>query len=90
MIIFTKIRISIDYKVFILLNVHPAEKVNLLIDGTWFPNKVCLIVYRADNLKATLFYRLTDNEREMEIIADLKALIPTNKAGQAACFICGV
>ena len=26
MIIFAKIRISIDYKVFILLNVHPAKK----------------------------------------------------------------
>jgi hypothetical protein len=25
MIIFAKIRLSIDYKVFILLNVHPAE-----------------------------------------------------------------
>jgi len=26
MIIFAKIRLSIDYKVFILLNVHPAAK----------------------------------------------------------------
>ena len=26
MIIYTKIRISTDYKVFILLNVHPAKK----------------------------------------------------------------
>jgi len=25
MIIFAKVRISIDYKVFILLNVHPAD-----------------------------------------------------------------
>lgn len=54
--------------------IRKYEKVNLLIDGTWFPNKVCLIVYRADNIKATLFYRLTDDERVMEIIADLKAL----------------
>ena len=29
MIIFTKIRISIDYKVFILLNVHPAERTEI-------------------------------------------------------------
>ena len=28
MIIFTKIRISIDYKVFILPNVNPAQNVN--------------------------------------------------------------
>ena len=50
------------------------ESVNLLIDGTWFPNKVCLIVYRANNIKATMFYRLTDDEKEDEIIRDLKAL----------------
>lgn len=50
------------------------ESVNLLIDGTWFPNKVCLIVYRANNIKATMFYRLTDAEKEDEIIRDLKAL----------------
>ncbi|MBO7108259.1 MAG: transposase [Verrucomicrobia bacterium] len=48
--------------------------VNLLIDGTWFPNKVCLVVYRADNIKATLFYRLTDDEKEWEIIRDLQTL----------------
>lgn len=54
--------------------IRSRESVNLLIDGTWFPNKVCLIVYRANNIKATLFYRLTDDEKEYEIIRDLKAL----------------
>jgi hypothetical protein len=31
MIIFAKIRLSIDYKVFILLNVHPAPAKDVLI-----------------------------------------------------------
>ena len=35
--------------------VSRREGVSLLIDGTWFPNKVCLVVYRANNIKATLF-----------------------------------
>ena len=39
-------------------------KVNLLIDGTWFPNKMCLVVYRDETVKTTLFYMLTDDEWE--------------------------
>ena len=31
MIIFAKIRISIDYKVFILLNVHPAADADMFL-----------------------------------------------------------
>ena len=44
------------------------EAVNLLIDGTYFRNKVCLVVYRGHHIKSTVFYRLTDKEREWEII----------------------
>ena len=50
------------------------EAVNLLIDGTYFRNKVCLVVYRGHHIKSTLFYRLTDREREWEIIQDLQTL----------------
>ena len=50
------------------------EAVNLLIDGTYFRNRVCLVVYRGHHIKSTLFYRLTDREREWEIIQDLQAL----------------
>lgn len=42
--------------------IQRRERVNLLIDGTWFPNKMCLIVYRDETVKTTLFYRLTDDE----------------------------
>lgn len=48
------------------------EKVNLLIDGTWFPNKLCLVLYRNETVKSTLFYRLTDDEWEEEMVEDLR------------------
>lgn len=51
------------------------EKVNLMIDGTYFPNKVCLVVYRDFNIRRTLFYRLTDNEWEDEIREDLNNIL---------------
>lgn len=51
--------------------IQRREKVNLLTDGTWFPNKLCLILFRDENIKITLFYRLTDNELEDEIYEDL-------------------
>lgn len=51
--------------------IQRREKVNLLIDGTWFPNKLCLVLFRDERVKTTLFYRLTDNEWEEEIYEDL-------------------
>ena len=54
--------------------IQRREKVNLLIDGTWFPNKLCLVVYRDERVKATLLYRLTDNEWEEEITEDIENL----------------
>ena len=48
------------------------ERVNLLIDGTWFPNKLCLVLYRNETVKSTLFYRLTDDEWEDEMWEDLR------------------
>ena len=37
--------------------IRPSEKVNLLIDGTYFANKVCLVLYQDNNVKATQLYR---------------------------------
>lgn len=51
------------------------EKVNLMIDGTYFPNKICLVLYRDNRIKETLLYRITDGEWEEEITEDLKNLI---------------
>jgi len=51
------------------------ERVNLLLDGTYFTNKLCLVVYRESNVKATLLYRLTDGEWEEELVEDLNNLL---------------
>lgn len=56
-------------------HIRLAEKVNLLIDGTYFANKVCLVLYQDNNVKATQLYRLTDGEWLEEIIEDLNNLI---------------
>ncbi|MGC3978979.1 MAG: transposase [Paludibacteraceae bacterium] len=58
-----------------LWQISRLERVNLLIDGTYFTNKVCLVLYRDNNVKATLFYRLTDGEWENEICEDLENLL---------------
>ena len=50
------------------------EEINLLIDGTWFPNYVCLVLYRDETAKTTLFYRITDDERACEIAEDLNTI----------------
>ncbi|NDV94239.1 transposase [Dysgonomonas sp. 521] len=55
--------------------IRPSEKVNLLIDGTYFNNKVCLVLYRDNNIKATQLYRLTDREWFDEICEDLENLL---------------
>ena len=56
-------------------HIRSSERVNLLIDGTYFANKVCLVLYRDNTVKATLFYRLTDGEWEDEIAEDLNNLL---------------
>jgi transposase-like protein len=49
-----------------------SEEVHLLIDGTWFSNKICLVLYRDNDIRNTLFYRVTDDEWEEEIKEDLR------------------
>lgn len=53
------------------LKIYPKEKLNLLIDGTYFSNDICLIVYRDNQLKFTQLYRITDSEKYEEIAEDL-------------------
>ena len=55
-----------------LWHIQRREKVNLLIDGTYFTNKVCLVLYRDANIRMTIFYRLTDGERFGELKEDLQ------------------
>ncbi|MDR0953784.1 MAG: transposase, partial [Rikenellaceae bacterium] len=58
-------------------HIQRREKVNLLIDGTYFPNKVCLVLYRDANIKMTVLYRLTDGEHFEELKEDLRNIQAT-------------
>ena len=58
-----------------ILSVFPSEKVNLIIDGTYFKNDLCLIIYRDNTIKFTQLYRLTDGEWYDELKEDLENLI---------------
>lgn len=55
--------------------IRRSEKLNLMIDGTFFANKVCLVLYRDNNVKATILYRLTDGEWEDELREDLENIL---------------
>ena len=54
--------------------IQKREKVNLMIDGTYFTNKVCLLLYRDYNIKMTILYRLTDREALRDLKEDLRAI----------------
>ena len=54
---------------------HQEKVVNLLIDGTYFSNKICLVVYRNQSIKKTLFYRQSDGEYYDEILEYLRSII---------------
>lgn len=58
-----------------LWNVFPSEKVNLIIDGTYYGKDICLIVYRDSSIKFTQLYRLSDGEWYEEIREDLMNLL---------------
>lgn len=58
-----------------MLSFFPNEKLNLLVDGTYFSKDICLIVYRDDGIKFTQLYRLTDGEYYSEIKEDLENLM---------------
>jgi len=58
-----------------VFTVRASEKVNLLIDATYFSNNLCLVLYRDNTIKYTQLYRLTDGEWYEEIKEDLENLI---------------
>ena len=58
-----------------ILSIYPSEKVNLLIDGTYFSNGICLVLYRDSTIKFTQLYRFSDREHYTEIKEDLQNLL---------------
>ena len=47
--------------------------IRMLVDGTWLDREHCLIVYRDNASKSTVYYRFASAEKEYEIIKDLEA-----------------
>ena len=58
-----------------IFSVRPSEKVNLLIDGTYFSNNLCLVLYRDNTIKYTQLYRISDGERYAEMKEDIENLL---------------
>lgn len=58
-----------------VFTIRSTEKVNLLIDATYFSNNLCLVLYRDNSIKYTQLYRLTNGEWYEEIREDLENLI---------------
>jgi hypothetical protein len=54
-----------------VFTIPQKEKVHIILDGTYFSNDICLVVYRNSDIKCTQLYRLSDNERYEEIREDL-------------------
>jgi hypothetical protein len=57
------------------LSFYPSQKLNLLIDGTYFSNGICLVLYRDYTIKFTQLYRFSDGEHYSEIKEDLFSLL---------------
>lgn len=51
------------------------KEVYLLIDGTYFSNEICLVVFRDDVYKQTQLYRITDGEHYEEMKEDLENIL---------------
>lgn len=56
-------------------SIYSSEQVNLLIDGTYFNNNLCLILYRDNNIKFTQLYRISNGEWYEEMKEDLDNLL---------------
>lgn len=57
-----------------VFTIRRREKAHLLIDGTYFSNDLCLVLYRDNDIKFTQLYRFSDAERFTEICEDLRNL----------------
>lgn len=52
-------------------DIKSKEKAHLLIDGTYFHNNLCLVLYYDSDIKYVQLHRLTDRERYEEVKEDL-------------------
>ncbi|KAA9042221.1 transposase, partial [Ginsengibacter hankyongi] len=54
--------------------IKSKTQVHLLIDGTYLPNGLCLILYYDHDIRYVQLYRTSSQEKFREIYQDLKAL----------------
>jgi phosphoglycolate phosphatase-like HAD superfamily hydrolase len=54
--------------------IRSKDKVHLLIDGSYFANGVCLILYYDNDIRYVQLYRETNQEKYKEIKEDLENL----------------
>ncbi|KAF1857554.1 hypothetical protein Lal_00014563 [Lupinus albus] len=68
------------------LSYRQNKEVYLLIDGTYFSNEICLVVYRDNVFKQTQLYRITDGEHYEELKEDLENILNLGiKIGGITC-----
>ena len=58
-----------------LVKIRSKTHVHLMIDGTYFSNELCLILYYDHDIRYVQLYRETDQERYIEIKEDLANLV---------------
>ena len=58
-----------------VLEFSSTDEIYLVLDGTYFPNDICLVVYRNFHLRSTQLYRMTNGEHFEEIAEDLQNLL---------------
>ncbi len=58
-----------------VLEISSTDEIYLVLDGTYFPNDICLVVYRNFHLRSTQLYRMTSGEHFEDITEDLQNLL---------------
>jgi len=61
-----------------VFTIPQKERVHIILDGTYFSNDICLVVYRNNDIRCTQLYRLSNNEHYEEIREDLENLKALN------------
>lgn len=56
------------------VRIKSKVKAHLLIDATYFPNDLCLVLYYDHDIRYTQLYRMTDQERYEQMQEDLENL----------------
>ena len=56
------------------VSIRSKVKAHLLIDATYFPNDLCLVLYYDHDIRYTQLYRMTDQERYEQMREDLENL----------------